>query len=161
MENETRLRYSSWIVCPSCQRGRWVQSHKIKQPYFTGFCFSCHTKIIKTQQLSQIGHMSKIGRSRGVIKGELNPFWRGGSNSNSEVKYICRKAVAKGILIPKPCEICGVSGAYPSGNNMIEAHHDDYNYPLDVHWLCKRHHFEWHRNRKAISKKGKDDSEKT
>ena len=37
----------------------------------------------------------------------------------------------------KPCEVCG--------DTISEAHHDDYDKPLDVRWLCFRHHRSHHR----------------
>ena len=52
------------------------------------------------------------------------------------------RALKKGILVKSPCEICG--------KLEVEAHHKDYNYPLDVSWLCKKHHTEWHRKNKPI-----------
>lgn len=51
-------------------------------------------------------------------------------------------AIRDGKLKKEPCEICGAEPA--------EAHHDDYNYPLKVRWLCKDCHAEWHRNNKPI-----------
>lgn len=51
-------------------------------------------------------------------------------------------AIKKGQLERKPCEVCGSENA--------EAHHDDYNKPLDVRWLCPKCHTEWHRNNKPI-----------
>jgi hypothetical protein len=36
-----------------------------------------------------------------------------------------------------PCEVCGALSA--------EAHHKDYSRPLDVVWLCRKHHMELHR----------------
>jgi hypothetical protein len=45
-------------------------------------------------------------------------------------------AKQKGQLIKKPCEVCGVEEA--------DAHHDDYAKPLEVRWLCRVHHRQWH-----------------
>ena len=38
----------------------------------------------------------------------------------------------------KPCEVCG--------NPKAEAHHDDYDKPLEVRWLCFECHREWHKD---------------
>lgn len=52
-------------------------------------------------------------------------------------KYHCRqifgKALKKGLVIKQPCEICGLL-------ENIEGHHEDYSKPLDVIWLCFKHH---------------------
>lgn len=45
-------------------------------------------------------------------------------------------AIRDGRLIRQPCEVCG--------EQRTEAHHDDYNKPLDVRWLCFVHHREHH-----------------
>lgn len=49
---------------------------------------------------------------------------------------IMGNAVRKGILVKKPCEVCGV--------NKSHGHHEDYDRPLDVIWLCSRHHSDRH-----------------
>lgn len=46
-------------------------------------------------------------------------------------------AVRDGKLTRQPCEVCG---AEPT-----EAHHDDYDKPLEVRWLCRKHHREYHK----------------
>lgn len=47
-----------------------------------------------------------------------------------------RQALRRGQLERQPCEVCG---------EHAEMHHDDYSKPLEVRWLCKRHHAEHHR----------------
>ena len=63
---------------------------------------------------------------------------------------IANNAVEKGILIASPCEVCGDHGNLKNGTSRVHAHHDDYNKPLDVRWLCIKHHREWHKNNKPI-----------
>jgi len=46
---------------------------------------------------------------------------------------ILNNSKRKGLIIVKPCEICGCI-------ERVEAHHDDYSKPLDVIWLCALHH---------------------
>jgi len=50
---------------------------------------------------------------------------------------ILSRAVKSGKLKPMPCEVC-------ASTLNVNAHHDDYNYPLNVRWLCKSHHGLWH-----------------
>ena len=45
-------------------------------------------------------------------------------------------AVRKGFVVRLPCEICG--------DVKAQAHHTDYRRPLQVRWLCFRHHREAH-----------------
>jgi len=54
-------------------------------------------------------------------------------------------AIRDGILNPLPCEVCG--------KQKTQGHHEDYSKPLDVVWLCVRHHQDRHihlRNAKTL-----------
>lgn len=53
-------------------------------------------------------------------------------------------AIKMGKIKRQPCENCGAEPA--------EAHHDDYNKPYEVRWLCKKCHVNWHKNNKPIYK---------
>lgn len=57
------------------------------------------------------------------------------------VRSITGRAIKRGDLVRGYCEICHT-------HLEIEAHHDDYTKPLDVRWLCKKHHAEHHKNEK-------------
>lgn len=41
-------------------------------------------------------------------------------------------AIRSGKLRREPCEVCGAG--------VTDAHHDDYDLPLEVRWLCRLHH---------------------
>lgn len=45
-------------------------------------------------------------------------------------------AIRDNRLKKRPCEICG--------DNKVQAHHEDYSKPLEVRWLCIKHHNERH-----------------
>ena len=46
-------------------------------------------------------------------------------------------AIHNGRLTRLPCEVCGVVPTH--------AHHDNYNEPLNVRWLCPTHHLQHHK----------------
>lgn len=43
----------------------------------------------------------------------------------------------RGILTPEPCEKC-------YSTNDIQKHHEDYDKPLEVKWLCRQCHTGYH-----------------
>ena len=47
-----------------------------------------------------------------------------------------RTAVKRNKVVKKPCEVCG--------DLKTDGHHPDYSKPLDVIWLCRKHHVEVH-----------------
>lgn len=93
--------------------------------------------------------------------GSRNPNWKGGVPREAKYREAkrtyrlrhperaqahmqVRDAVRDGLLKPLACEVCGALAA--------EAHHDDYDRPLDVRWLCKPHHMQHHKAaRRAVA----------
>lgn len=53
-----------------------------------------------------------------------------------KARWLVRREIASGRMTRLPCEVCGTE--------PTEGHHDDYSKPLDVRWLCKKHHREHH-----------------
>ena len=69
--------------------------------------------------------------------------------ASMQVRYAANNAVNNAIrdgkLERQPCEVCGKPNAH--------GHHEDYSKPLDVNWLCRRHHADRHR---ALRQQGLD-----
>jgi 6-phosphofructokinase len=59
-------------------------------------------------------------------------------NNPEKVKAhnIVSSVIRMGKLVRLPCEVCG--------HEKTHAHHDNYNLPLEVKWLCPVHHAEEH-----------------
>ena len=83
--------------------------------------------------------------------GKDNHFWRGGGVAIDRVHNLTEQAILRGVLHrPDECEECGASGEMADGRTIIQAHHSDYNKPLEVNWLCQKCHHEWHSKNKPI-----------
>ncbi len=59
-------------------------------------------------------------------------MWRLKCPEKAKARDCVSNAIRSGHLIKQPCEVCG--------GLKVQAHHEDYSKPLDVNWLCIKHH---------------------
>lgn len=87
-------------------------------------------------------------------RGIKNPNWKGGvwkenmkkkavqwgkdNPHKRKAHHAVETALKSGKLVKSNCVNCGTS-------EKVEGHHDDYDNPLDVKWLCRRCHLKHHR----------------
>jgi predicted DNA-binding protein YlxM (UPF0122 family) len=94
--------------------------------------------------------------------GEDNNFHRGCLDDKTKKKrcqHLVEKAIAKGVLVnPNKCEICNEENIFKDGRSGIQAHHSDYDKPLEIQWLCQKCHHEWHKNNTALNETDKEKS---
>jgi len=62
--------------------------------------------------------------------------WKERNAKKRAAHVITGHALRDGRIAKQPCEVCGAK--------QVHAHHDDYAKPLEVRWLCPKHHQEWH-----------------
>ena len=106
-----------------------------KRAYNKKYRESEHGKAVIKASLAvqKASESGKISKAKGRIK------WK----QKNRLKVLAHKSVyralAAGKLIqPSACEGCSIQ------HQTLNAHHDDYSFPLKVRWLCSKCHIEWH-----------------
>lgn len=56
--------------------------------------------------------------------------------TNDECRTETNKLIIQGVIVKEPCAICG--------DMKVQCHHEDYENPSDVTWLCLEHHYAVH-----------------
>ena len=124
-------------------------------------CKSCYKTKVKKYRSDNIEKVREYDRSRGNLKHRVDarkmyaktPEGKAAHYkankaylSRDKRRMKCRNAISKalmrGKMVRQGCENCG--------HNIAEAHHDNYDKPLDVRWLCQPCHKQWHVNNKAL-----------
>lgn len=62
--------------------------------------------------------------------------WRKRNPKSYLAHLTVENAKRLGLVQPQPCAVCG--------DPRSEAHHPDYDRPLHVVWLCRKHHKQVH-----------------
>jgi hypothetical protein len=115
-------------LCYKCKKPKENPNH--------GYCNSCHSRTERDARLRNKLSVGFIERERTKVNDRYKTDAEFRLKKN--VRLITLRAIRAGILLRKPCEVCG--------KEKVDAHHDDYMKPLDVRWLCRKHHNEHHRN---------------
>ncbi len=151
------VRQSYCNKCRSIRNKEWAHRTGRASKYQTGLC-PCGAERKPTQRYFCTACKRENSRRYNELKGQTQAnrdSFNAWYNANKEEFKVKRKedhyyrlknlarsttnnAIASGILFRKPCEVCGI-------NMNVEAHHDDYTQPLNVKWLCIKHHKELHR----------------
>lgn len=87
-------------------------------------CKECHKQYLREHYQNN----KELYKQR-VIKNNRNSI-------KAKAASAVHAAIMSGKLTRQPCEECGAEKA--------EGHHDDYAKPLEVRWLCRSHHRQWH-----------------
>jgi hypothetical protein len=91
------------------------------------FCKSCQDKIVREKTFYLRDYQRKY---------QKNPK----NKVKIDARRMFHKALKTGQMIKEDkCEQC-------DSKSNIEAHHPDYNFPLQVMWLCKKCHFQEDKN---------------
>ena len=109
---------------------------------YLGKCKICTREDVAKNYRARITHYVEYERNRAQSpqRKEMALEYQRRRRHRDPIKNAARRAtynaIRDGRLIRKPCESCGDAN--------VEAHHDDYTRPLDVRWLCRRHHLAVH-----------------
>ncbi len=111
---------------------------------FLNKCKNCLNKYNREHYKNHIeyykAHMKIYNQTEKgkIIRKEATSKWR----KNNPEKIMANNAVNNALHAKKffkePCKKCG-------DKENIEGHHEDYDKPLEVIWLCRQHHFEIHK----------------
>jgi len=133
-------------------------THKGMKDGFLNKCKACTKRDAKEHRSENIEYYRKYDRDRHVNDQErrrknhanskkwrkenpsrhveLTKRWRVNNPEKHQAHKKVSNALRNGKLIKMCCQVCG--------DENTQAHHADYSRPLDVDWLCKRHHDEAH-----------------
>lgn len=126
----------------------------------TGTCKECTRKRVRENRKNKIEYYREQDRKRSNLPHRIkarkeyqqnNPDkfraykekWKKNNPQKYKAHIESGNKLRDGKLTKQPCLICGDPNS--------QKHHEDYSKPLDVIWLCPKHHAELHKNRRKKS----------
>jgi len=105
-------------------------------------CKECTKKDVAEHRANNLEKVRAYDRERGKnperikLATEITKAWRAEDKRRQVAHSAVARAIRKGDLIRMSCVRCGAE--------KTEAHHEDYDKPLDVVWLCTPCHKKRH-----------------
>lgn len=128
-----RMRDGTLNKCKECARKDTANRHEKKSADPVWLLKEMERHRQKQQRCREEGTAVVLTGER---KREVTRRYRAKYPEKAKAHSASYRAANSGLLESKPCEVCG--------NPKTEKHHEDYKQPLDVKWLCTKHHAERH-----------------
>jgi hypothetical protein len=106
-------------------------------------CKACAKNDVGKHRSENLDRIRQYDRDRGKLDHriklatEMTRSWRAEDKRRQTAHTAVAKAIRNGVLTRMPCERCGAVKS--------EGHHEDYDKPLDVMWLCQPCHKQRHK----------------
>lgn len=129
-----------------------------------GKCKECAKADVRAHRAANLERIQEYDRMRGgldyrkafnaaraktpdgaKIAAKAKAEWAARNQEKIKAERAAANAVRNGRLVRGPCETCGTT-------NKVQGHHDDYTKPLDVRWLCPKHHAEHHKKHREAAR---------
>lgn len=116
-------------------------------------CKECTKRDVAEHRNANLEKIRAYDRERSQLKHrvalrtEVNRAWRDEDGRRQKCHGAVRRAIISGELVRKPCERCG--------EEKSVAHHENYDEPLNVTWLCQPCHMQRHKEINEESKRPK------
>lgn len=154
-------------ICIRCQINKPLNefySHKEMKDGHLNVCKDCVKNRVHKYRLNNIEKIREYDRNRpnrqerllknkeyrNLHKTDYNKCknkWAKNNRIKTNAHTKLRRAILRGDIIkPKTCAICG-------SDTILQAHHYDYNKPLDVIFLCDKCHKNEHKKINEIKRK--------
>jgi hypothetical protein len=131
--------YSSRNDCKECVKAR-ARGHRIENidaiREYDRNRPNAKMRSKKSVQKNREKYKSDPAFKARILKSQAK--WLSANKQKRKAHIIVGNAIRSGVLVPLPCEACRTTEA-------VDAHHEDYRFPLDVRWLCKKHHMARHK----------------
>lgn len=129
--------------CKECKRKDAINVRNANIDYYRAYDRARANNPERVQSRLDYAQSENGKKAQGFAKKEFckrNPIAR-------KCQMAVGTAIRDGRLVKGVCEVCG-------STSKIHGHHDDYSKPLDVRWLCPKHHAEWHKHNQPLNRDG-------
>lgn len=131
-------------ICPKCKQEKSLKEFSRARDRTSGrrsHCKACEKtyrqlEVNKASRLvyGRIYSQSEKGKKTHLLSSKK---YRRANPHKVKSKNIVNNAIRDGKIKREPCELCG-------SIFNIHGHHENYTKPLEIIWLCRRHHVDLH-----------------
>ncbi len=127
-------------ICKRCGLEKELSEFEKSGLWYRNECKDCRRKFFNKnyQKIKEKHNLNrkKYLKTHPEIKSKMKRTWMNKNPEKERAYNILLYAIKVGKIIRQSCSVCG--------NRNSHGHHKNYSKPLDVIWLCLKHHRELH-----------------